>query len=169
MMSWGLFTLALLSVYVVQTAGLSHLAPPWLDLLLAMALVCGLAAPAQEARLAGWIVGLAQDFRADSPSPIGLHALALGLAILALTHLRPFVNRELWWVRWLISFAVAFPAQFLVQFHFRFWQHASLSWGQILTGALVPAAVASLLAALLLAVPRALGRRRRRHYSLRRR
>jgi rod shape-determining protein MreD len=160
-MSWGLFAVALLIVYLLQTAVLPHVAPQWLDLLLAFALLCGLTAPVADARLAGWIIGLAQDVGGDGA--LGVHALALGLAVLLLTRLREVVNRELWWVRWLAGLVVSWPTQFLVQLHDRYLQQANLSWPHMLGYTLLTALAASLLAALVLRLPSAL---RRRPYSL---
>jgi rod shape-determining protein MreD len=158
-MPWGLFSLALLLAYVLQTAVLQHFASAWLDLPLTLALVCGLMAPTAEARLAGWITGLAQDIGTDSP--LGLHAFAAGLAVFALTALRELVNREVWWVRWLAALAVALPAQFLVQLHDRYVQGAAVTWGQMAGHALETALVAALLAALAPGLLRLLKRRRR--------
>ena len=159
-MPWGLFSLALLLAYVLQTAVLQHFDNlAWLDLLLALALACGLMAPIAEARLAGWITGLAQDIGTDGP--LGLHALAAGLAVLALTALRELVNREVWWVRWLAALAVALPAQLLVQLHDRYLQGAAVTWGLMVGHALETALAAALLAALAPGVSRLLKRRRR--------
>ena len=164
-MPWGLYWLGLAVVYLLQTAVLPHFAPEWLDLLLVLALFCGLTAPIQEARLAGWCTGFAQDI--GSTGPLGLHAVALGLAVYALTHIRELVNRELWWVRWLIAFFVAFPARLLLQLHLRYFQAGSKLWSEFLIEALVSAAVAALLAAVLPGLPRLFGRRpRRRRYTV---
>ena len=161
-MPWGLVSIALLLVYVLQTALLQHIAPAWLDLFLALALTCGLMAPTTEARLAGWIAGLAQDIGTDGP--LGLYALAGGLAALILTGLRELVNREVWWVRWLAAFAAGLPAQLLVQLHDRYLQGALVTWGQMVGHALETALVAALLAALAPGAIRLL--RRRRRYSV---
>ncbi len=163
-MPWGLFTLALLIVYLVQTTLLRLLGVEPLDLFLALALVCGLTAPAPEARLAGWLTGLAQDIGSDHP--IGLQALALGLAVLTLTYLRELVNQHLWWARWLIAFLAALVAQLLVRLDLRFVQHGQLSWAQIAGGSLLTALLASLLAALLVGLPASVGRRDRRRRAL---
>lgn len=162
-MAWGLFALALALTYVLQTAVLPAWAPPQLDLLLTLALVCGLAAAPPDARLAGWITGLAQDI--GTSGPLGLHALALGLAVVVLGHLRETVNRELWWVRSLVAFAVAWPAQLIILLHARFLQDAALSWPTLLGQSLLTAAVAALLAGLLVGLP-GLWRRRQRRYTL---
>ncbi|MCK4341346.1 MAG: rod shape-determining protein MreD [Phycisphaerae bacterium] len=161
-MPWGIFILALLITYLLQTTVLRLASVEPLDLLLTLALVCGLAAPVQEARLAGWFTGFAQDI--GSAGPLGLHALLLGLAVLVLTRLRELVNQHLWWARWLIMFIVAFPAQVLLQLHLRFLQGAHLSWSRMGLDALTTAMLASLLAALLLGLPAVFrGRRHRRH------
>lgn len=161
-MPWGFFTLALLLTFLVQTAVLPFFGGHYIDLLLMLALVCGLAAPTQEARLAGWITGFAQDVGTAGDSPVGLHAFALGLAVLAITHLRELVNQRLWWVRWLIGLIVAWPAQLLIQIHLRFLQGAHLSWSRMLWDSLLTALIAALLAGLVLELPAAFGRRRRR-------
>ena len=83
---------------------------------------------------------------------------------LALTWLRELVNRDVWWVRWLVAFVVALPAQFLVRLHDRYLQGALLTWGQMVGQALETALAASLLAALAPGVPKLL--RRRRRYSV---
>ncbi|MBP7744579.1 MAG: rod shape-determining protein MreD [Phycisphaerae bacterium] len=159
MMSWRLFIVALLVTYVVQTAILKHFAPEWLNLLLVLALVVGLSAPAIDARLAAWIVGFAVD--AGTDGPLGLNALALGLAVLGLTYLREMVNRELWWVRWLAAFLVAMPAQLFVRLYEHYADDTALGWLQLIGQALATSLVAALLAALILHLPALLGRRRR--------
>lgn len=159
-MSWGLFILAAVITLVVQAAVLPLFAPPWLDLLLVLALVCGLGLPSLDARLAGWFSGLATDL--GSTGPLGLHAIALGLAVLALTYLRELVNRELWWVRTLIAFMVAWPAQLFIRLHERFFQGATTGWETIVFGSLLTAAVSAALAAALMGMPSMMTRRRRR-------
>ena len=159
-MRWILFIVALVVVHLVQTTLLPFFAPAWVDLMIALAVLCGLVAPSTDARLAAWIVGFAIDL--DSDGPLGLHALALGLAVLGLTYLREWVNLGAWWVRWLIGFAVIFPAQLLVRLHSHFFQADNLSLGQILLMSLATAAASALLAALALVVPSLSGRRRRR-------
>jgi len=158
-MRWGPFILILLMAYLLQTALLSHAAPKCVDLLWAVALVCGLTAPAADARLAGWLTGFLQDV--GTTGPLGLHALALGLAIMVLTHLRDAVNRELWWVRWLTAALVTLPAQLLIQVHFHYWQGAWGTWWTMLSQSLSTAVVTGLLAALIVGAPRLLHRRRR--------
>ena len=164
-MPWALFSVALLILFMLQTAVLPYFAPAWLDPLLLLALVCGLTAPARDACLAAWATGFAKDL--DSAGPLGLHALALGLAVLALTRLRELVNLHQWWVRALVSFVVAWPAELLVRLHQRFWQGVELGWGQMLIHTLTSALAAALLAALVTALPKALRSRRRRSFATR--
>lgn len=162
MMRWLPFAIALLAVLLLQTTVVPFLPLPGLDLLLTLALVCGLVAPAPEARLAGWITGFAKDL--DTLGPVGLHALALGLAALLLTRLRELVNLHLWWVRGFIAFVVAVPAELLVLLHQRFLQGLALGPAQIVFGALGHALLAALLAMLVTGLPAALGRPRRRRF-----
>jgi rod shape-determining protein MreD len=165
MMRWWLFAVALLVTFVVQTTARPLVAWSWLDLLLGLALVCGLTAPTPEARLAAFFVGLAQGI--GTGGPLGVHALALGLAGLLLTYLREQVNRHLWWVRWLIASAAAGPGQFLVLLHQRFLQGDAHSWRQMAVGGLVTSVVAGLLAAVAVGLPAAYRRRRHRHAAFR--
>ncbi len=168
MMRWGLFAVALLVTFIVQTTVLRSLGGSPCDLLLTLALVSGLIAPPREARLAAWLTGLAQDMGTGGfRSPLGLYALSLGLAGWLLTHLREQVNRHLWWARWVIAFAAAVPSQILVRVHLRFLQGEVLSWWQIIGQALVSSAAAGLLAAIVAGVPAAYRRYRQRRTALR--
>jgi rod shape-determining protein MreD len=164
-MPWGWFALALGAAYLLQTAVLPHIAPAWIDAFLVMALTGALVLPMQEARIAGWMVGFAQDI--PTTGPLGLHALALGLAALGVTHLRDLVNRELWWARWLIAMVSAIPGLLLVRLHERFYQAANLSAWQIVATTIVTAFIAGLIAALLPGVPGLFGRRRRHDFMTR--
>ena len=92
----------------------------------------------------------------------------LGLMVLLLTTLREHVNREVWWVRWLVGVAAVFPLQLLVRLHERFWQDAALSWPRMFTESFATAAITGLLAAVVLAVPAVLGTRNRRFTPYRR-
>ncbi|MBK9118557.1 MAG: hypothetical protein IPM18_02995 [Phycisphaerales bacterium] len=153
MMPWWPFGFALLAAYILQATLVGWLrCGSWVDLLLMLALVVGLAAPTVEARLAGWLTGLAADFQ--SVGPLGLHAFAFGLALYVLTLLREQVNREVWWVRWLAAFVVAFPALLLVRIHERVYQGlAGLTAWRMLEQSVLSAATAALVAALVLALP----------------
>ncbi len=159
-MPWTLFGLALAATFLVQTAAMHLAAPRWLDLLLTLALVCGLMAPVADGRLAGWITGFAYDI--GGTGPLGLHALALGLAVIIASSLRDMVNRSLWWVRWLIAVVAAVPAQLLVEWHFKYYQGGDFVWSQVLIGS----AAAALLAAVIAGLP-AYSKRRKRHASAR--
>jgi rod shape-determining protein MreD len=166
-MLWGGFALGLAITFLLQTAVLPLLAPDWIDLLLVLALIYGLTVPPVDARLAGWCAGFAQDL--GGSNPLGLHALTLGLMVLALTHVRALVNLQLGWVRWLICFAVALPAQWLVATVVVLQIGAATSWWQITLHAALSAGVAALLATLITGLPTMLGRRRPRRYSVARR
>jgi len=157
MMPWGLFGVALIVALVLQTSVLPFSGLREVDLLLVLALVCGLAAPTIDARLAGCLVGFAQDI--DTAGPLGWHALLLGLTATLLTVLRDWVNLHLWWARWLIAFTAALPGQIVVEVHLRFGRGEYLRgvWGAVAT-----ATVAALLAALLTGLPAWLRRRQQR-------
>jgi len=159
-MAWILYIVVLLVAFVVQTTVLPLLRLDALDLMLTLALVCGLAAPTVDARLAGWITGFVKDL--DTHGPLGLHALVLGLAVYVMTRLRGVVNLHAGWVRWLISFLVALPAELFVGLHRHFLQGDPRSILTIGGQALLTALVASMIAALLVGLPGMLRHRRRR-------
>jgi rod shape-determining protein MreD len=156
-MAWVAFSIALLVVYVVQVA-CHYLLPGWLDLLAALALYYALTAPDADAWLAGWIVGFLQDV--GSGTPLGVHAVALGLAARLLTWLRDLVNRELWWVRWLVASIAACGPLLLVELHLRLCLDGSTTVVGMLWNAVATATVAGLVAALASEVPGLLNRRR---------
>ncbi len=157
-MRWGWFALVLLAVVIAQ----GSFTPRWpmdlgLDLFAAFALACAWCLPAEEACLAGWIIGFIQDV--GSLQPLGLHALTLGLATWGLTRIRDLVNRELWWVRWISGFAVLFPAQLLVSL--RILWGKPVEWWRFISEPFTTALVGALLAALLALLPAALVRKQR--------
>lgn len=162
-MIWGPFVVALLAVFILQTTVLRFFAPASLDLLLTLALVCGLALPALDARLAGWFTGLALDL--GSADPLGLHALLLGAAAFALTHLRELVNSEVWWVRWIIAVVVAWPAQFFAGAYLKWALGAPFGFGALVGHSFLSALLAGLIAALVVALPGVWGRNGRRRRS----
>jgi rod shape-determining protein MreD len=165
-MPWWWFAIALVVTHVLQGAVLPH---TWevFDLYLVLAIVCGLAAPTYDARIAAWIVGLAQDL--GSRGPLGLHAFVLGLTGLLLTQLRERTFRQPWWVRWLLGSLASFPGQVLLILHLRFYDYARIpSWWGALGGALSTAVVNALLAALVLAILTHRRLPRRHPFSLRR-
>lgn len=161
-MSWLVFSIALVACFLAQTTVLPLFFPvgDTVDMLLLLALVCGLALPAVDARLTGWVTGFVKDL--DTDGPIGLHAFVFGLTVFVLTQLRELVNLHAGWVRWLVAFVVAFPAEILLGLHRRFVQGIELGVGPMLWRALVTAAVAAVLAAILTRLPVLLRRRRKR-------
>jgi rod shape-determining protein MreD len=165
-MAWGLFAVVLLVTFLLQTTVLKHVPPhavmDQVDLLLALALVCGFVLPAVEARLAGWIVGFAYDIH--SLDPLGLHAFLFGLTVYALTHLREVANQQVWWARWVIAFVVAWPAQFLVQAYQRVVCGVAQTWSTVVGQSFLTALVAALLAAVIVGLPALLGSTTRRRY-----
>jgi cell shape-determining protein MreD len=166
MTRWGFFA-ALLVALLLQSTVLNAFSVRPFDLLFALALVCGLLAPVHEARLAAWTCGLVQGL--DGISPLGVHALAYGLAGAILTSIRASMNLELWWVRLLIALAAACPAQMLVLLHLRFWEGAAtLTLWRILLMAIGTAFAAATLAALLTGFPGLLLRSRRSRFGLHR-
>lgn len=161
-MSWIAYGVALAVALLLQTTVCRLGEVPLLeaDLLLALTLVCGLAAPAHDARLAGWMTGLAMDLM--TVGPLGQHAVALGLTAWLLTRLRDTINTELGWVRFLAGFLAALPGQVLLPLHLRLVQGASLvSWWEALGLALQLSLTAALLAAALTGLPPLMPRRRR--------
>ncbi len=158
-MFWWRFALVLLVVFVLQTTVLSHFAPPVVDLLLTLALWYAWTAPLPEARLAAWLTGFVQDV--GTQGPLGLHALSCGLAVWLLTSWRDHVNRDVWWVRWLVGSVAVLPARLLVCVQQRYWQGVAGTWSGMLLDTLLTAVVVGLLAALAVGLPTLLRRRRR--------
>ena len=160
-MSWVGLLAAVIVTLLMQTTvcRMGDLPLIALDLMLVLALVYGLLAPVHDARLAGWIIGLATDLMTDGP--IGIYALALGLTALLATQLRETMNRRLWWVRLLIGLLAAVPGQVLVVLHLRFIQGAQGgAWGEMLWSAVVLSAAAALVAALITSLPQLVPRHR---------
>ncbi|MBU0639956.1 MAG: hypothetical protein KKB50_13895 [Planctomycetes bacterium] len=186
-MRWGLFAVALLVTYLLQTAVVGHFGVPRagfpvLDLFLVLGLTCGFArargevhaspglASIHDARIAAWITGFAQDLA--SVGPLGIHAVALGLTAFIVTKLRVVVNERLRRVRLVVGFAAAVPAQVLLVVQQRTWSGAAALeratpvdplW-VALTSALLTALLAAAIAALITGAL-GLSRRRRRRYS----
>ncbi len=156
-MPWSLYAVGLVAAFLLQTAVLPLLHLGAVDLLLTLALVCGLAAPVPDARLAGWGAGFVKDL--DTDGPLGLHAVLCGLAVLLLTVVRAQLNLHLWWVRWLLAAAVAWPVELAARLHQHFTLGTSATAGGLVFGSLLTAVVAGLLATLLLALPGRAGRR----------
>ncbi|MFH1747563.1 MAG: rod shape-determining protein MreD [Planctomycetota bacterium] len=119
------------------------------DLMLVLALLYGLLAPVNDARIAAWLIGLTCDLTTDGP--VGVHALALGLTGLFITQMREVVNQRIWWARALIAFLAALPGQLLIPLHLRYMQNAGANVGS-LWAIIISAILISLTAALLLAL-----------------
>lgn len=161
-MSWFGFAVALLVTLLAQTT--LHWAdwvPPFgLDLMLALCLAVALVAPVHEARLAGWIVGLAVDLM-TADGPLGPHAFAFGLTAWLITHLRETLNRYVWWGRLLIAAGAALPGQALLLVHLHAIQGGHIrSLGSAVGALILLSATAALLAAIVTALPRFTVRRR---------
>ena len=179
-MPWGIFSAALLVVFVLQTALVSYVIGPEsvvsLDLFLVLAGVCALAAPVQDARIGAWIVGLAHDL-GSAGSPIGVHALSLGVLALLLTRLREILNQRIFWARAAVAFVAALAAQAVLLLHgaLQTWLSRSPTpqpgrgdgWAELLVPAALTALAAAILAALVTQLPclPAWRDRRSRRYS----
>jgi rod shape-determining protein MreD len=147
--NWLAFVAVLLVTLLLQTTvcPLGDLPLIDVDLLLALTLIYGFAAPSADARLAGWIIGCAYDLMTEGP--LGLHAFALGLTGLFLTQIRDTFNHHLWWVRLLVGFAAALPGELLIPLHIRFIQGGQITGAWTVVGSAVAlAAPAALIAAL---------------------
>jgi rod shape-determining protein MreD len=160
-MPWVAFALVLLLALLLQTAVLPFLPlVSVFDLMLALALVCGLVAPIHDARLACWVVGFVYGLA--SIGALGVHALAYGCAGVVLTRLRGELNMHVWWGRAILAFLGAWPSELMIRLHMRFWQLALPDpWWSMVGGATLTALLASLLAAALTARPGLLSARRR--------
>lgn len=161
-MSWSLFGILALVVYIVQAGVINNLdvtlfgVPPF-DLFLVLALVYGLMAPRDDARLAAVLIGFAADL--TGVGPIGVQAVALGLAAVALTAWRDALRTHLWVARVLLAFGAGVIAELITGVYARFWQSQPPSWLGIVGGAVLVALVAALIAAAV--VRRPVGRRGR--------
>ncbi len=165
-MRWGVFTVVLLAVCVVQPGYLATMSLPVLghiDLFLAIALTCGFLAPPREASIAGWIVGLAMDLCGSGA--LGAHAVGLGLAALAISRSREWLNGELWWVQILIGLVVGSAAALatgaLNAVHERLWYAVSPSFSSRLTAGISDTIPAALLVVVIIGIQRALTSNRR--------
>lgn len=152
-MPWVKFSLALLATFLLQTTLVRVMRIEYVDLLLVMALLCGLLAPLRDARIAAWIVGFTQDL--GSLGALGIHALALGFTGLILTTLRELVNLKVWWVRLLICLAAALPGQFVYTLHFGLQaETGGAAWTAALASSLWISLIASISAAAITGIPR---------------
>lgn len=159
-MPWGVLAGAVLLVYLLQTAVVGLLGWSWLDLFLMLTLLVALLAPLHDARIAGWLIGFAQDL--GSTDAVGIHAFTLGLACLLLTSIRGILNLRVWWSRLLVVFLCAWPAPFLYALHLRFWAGAdTVGASDIILGSAAHALLAAAIATVLTAWPTLRFRRRR--------
>ena len=165
-MAWGGFTIALLLAYLLQTGVAALLSVPYFDAFLVLALLCGLLAPTHDARIAAWIVGLAQDL--GSVDALGIHAFTLGLTGLLLTKLREVGNVRVWWVRGLAAGLAAWPGQMIYLLHLHYWAGpGSASFWNLVAAATLTSLVAAALATLINALPGVMHRQRRRYQAIR--
>jgi len=161
-MAWSGFAIALLLAYLLQTGVAALLGVPCFDAFLVLALLCGLVAPTHDARIAAWIVGLAQDL--GGADVLGIHAFTLGLTGLLLTHLRGIGNVSVWWVRGLAAFLAAWPGQVIYLLHLHYWTRVgSVSLGNLILVATLTSIIAAVLALLINSLPWVVLRRRRRY------
>lgn len=109
-MRWATFLAILFAAYLLQA--LLPIRPEYLPLLLALAIVCGLNAPTDDARIAAWLCGLMLDLTGE-PHLIGVNSLAFGLTGLILTWLRESGLSAAGPARFIIAVLAAWPGQFL--------------------------------------------------------
>lgn len=165
-MSRGGFVIALVVTYLLQTSVVGVLGLRHVDLFLTLALLYGLLARAQDAPLAAWGIGLAQDL--GTLDPLGIHAFCLGLVALAATRMRAGLNVSALWPRALVSVASAWMGMFAYRAFMLLRTDDAGSWWSALGGSLGTALIASGLALLITLSPRADLRGRARHFSSRR-
>ena len=150
-MPWGGLALAIVLAYVVQASLAWLFGPTSFDPFLLLTLCVALFRTNHDARMSGWVIGLAQDL--GSADPLDVHAFVLGLTAVFVTQLRQVLNANLWWSRGAILLAAAFPAQLIQVLFLRVrlgWEDSlvSLTWQ-----AFVLSMVATLLAGAFLALP----------------
>ena len=167
-MAWGVFAIALLLAYLLQTGVTAMLQLTYFDPFLLLALLCGLLAPTPQARIACWCTGLLQDL--GSTDALGVHAFTLGLTGLFLTQLRELGNIGVWWARGLFCFLAAWPGLLIYLLHLHYWAGRGQVTLWSLTGsATLTTLVAAGLAMLICGLPRMLDRKhRRRGYRVQR-
>jgi rod shape-determining protein MreD len=161
-MNWTrLLAVLLVAVLLQATVGrLVDLPLIDLDLLLVVVLVCGLSAPASDARLAALLIGFAADLL--SGGPMGVNTFAFGVTGLLVTKLREVINRHAWLGRLVIAFLAALAGEAILVLHLCYLQGVDLGGftkGLLAAGSI--AAPAATAAALLTLLPALAPRRRR--------
>ncbi|MFN0137881.1 MAG: hypothetical protein ACKVS9_17390 [Phycisphaerae bacterium] len=152
-MRWGAFSAALLVTLILQKTVLWVLHAPAIDLFLTLAVLCALCAPAYDARIACWLIGLVQDLGTD-PAALGSNALALGACGMMITFLRDWVQTRDWWMRLAISLLCAWPAQIAVALYDRLWVgHGVRSGAELVGWAALTSIIACALAVFVAAQP----------------
>jgi len=121
-MRWIVFAILLYVAIVLQTALVPHIhvLSVWPDLPLLLAVHLMLAAPAPEAMLAAWIIGLLVDLNSGSypnGSNVGASALAYGLAALFVVRIRRHWFRDQASTYFLFTMVCAFAIHALVNLH----------------------------------------------------
>ncbi|WP_320046854.1 hypothetical protein [uncultured Ilyobacter sp.] len=162
-MAWGGFAIALFFTYLLQVGVVSILDFPAVDLFLAFALLCSLFAPTHDARIAAFLIGLAQDL--GSADALGIHAFTLGLTAVLLTYIRELGNMHVWWVRGLAAVLAAWPGQLLYLLHLYYWAGTGVI---SIRGAVYAAGVTAIVVAVLImfvpSLPGVIHRGSRRRY-----
>ncbi|MBI5864335.1 MAG: hypothetical protein HZB38_07495 [Planctomycetes bacterium] len=161
-MNWGTFAAALVVTLVAQKSLVWTFGWSAVDLLLVLALLCGLNAPAADARIAGWLCGFAQDL-AGQPEAIGVQSLSLGLTVMLLVWMREAAPARVWWLRPLPCLVAAWIGQivYLLLLKFGLGVGFLTAWN-VLSNSFLIAAIATLLALVGMTVPAAMRRNRRR-------
>jgi rod shape-determining protein MreD len=161
-MNWTrLLAVLLLAVLLQATIGrLVDVPMVDVDLLLVLVLVCGLVAPAHDARMAALLIGFTVDLL--SGAPIGINTFAFGCTGLFITKLREVVNRHVWLGRLVIALLAGLVGEIVLALHLCYVQGADL--GGFTKGLLAASQIAlpAATAAALLTLMPALAPRRRR-------
>lgn len=143
---WVGLGVGVVAALLAQTCVAWLIPAPWLDLFLAFALAVSLLGAPADARIAGWLIGLAQDL--TSLDAFGIHALVLGIAALLVTQLREWWPVDLLAGRFLLLVACGLTSQIVYVAHAWFW---SARPGETLAELVVSALLAALAAAALAA------------------
>jgi rod shape-determining protein MreD len=161
-MNWTrLLAVLLLAVVLQATVGrLVDVPIVDFDLLLVLVLVCGLIAPAHDARMAALLIGFTADLL--SGAPIGINTFAFGCTGVVITKLREIINRHVWLGRLVIALLAGLAGEIVLALHQSYVQGTVL--GGFMQGLLAASRIAlpAATAAALLTLMPALAPRRRR-------